>query len=374
MIPLSTSDLGFFFEPHHHALADHLQHVGETLLSEEDQDHDLAYARDVATRMGSEFGLYRFLMPATGEPDVRALCLIREALGFVSPLADSIFAVQGLGTFSVLVAGEEPGRTALLDEARSGSRIAAFGLTEPEAGTDVRSMTTAAVEVDGGWRLTGEKTFISNVGIADHVIIFAKTDDGFGAFVVPFDTPGLTTKTIPMSLDHPIGGITLTDCVVPSSARLPGDGFKLAMRTLDTFRVSVAGAAVGMARRALDCSVRRANARKQFGKPIAAQQTIQGYIADMATDLDAARLLTFRAAHLKDTTGERGTRSVSMAKLFATEAAQRIIDRAVQIHGGLGVTRGEVVERLYREIRPLRIYEGTTEIQRLIIAKSLLRD
>jgi len=264
---------------------------------------------------------------------------------------------------------------------RTGEVIGGFGLTEPGAGSDVAAIVTSATHAGDHYVLDGEKTFISNVGIAAFCVVFARTDPdgghrGLSAFIVPTDAEGVTTEAIPMSVDHPIGRVILRGVRVPSSNRLgdEGEGFKLAMQTLDTFRVSVGAAAVGMARRALDEAVAHLKTRVQFGKPLAAQQMLQGYIADMATELDASRLLVFRAAHAKDTTDERVTTEVAMAKMYATEAAQRIIDKAVQLFGGLGVTRGQVVEQLYRDIRPLRIYEGTTEIQRLIISRAYLRD
>lgn len=359
---LSTDDLPFFFEDRHHALADHLRAVAPAI----GEEHDPAR---VARAMGEAHDLYIWLMPADGRVDVRALCLIREALGQVNATADAIFAVQGLGTYPILLAGDAT-REQTLEQARRGELICGFGLTEPGAGSDVKAMAATATKTGDGWHLQGEKTFISNVGIAQQYVVFAKSDGQVSAFVVPSEA--CTETTIPMSLDHPIGRLEL-DCQVGDDALLGevGRGLSLALGTLGTFRVSVAAAAVGMSRRALSESLAYAKQRRQFGKPIAAQQFIQGYLAEMATELDAARLLTYRAAWAKDVTGSRATREVSEAKLFATEAAQRIIDRAVQIHGGLGVTRGTPVEALYREIRPLRIYEGTTEIQKLIIAREL---
>jgi acyl-CoA dehydrogenase len=340
----------------------------------------------------AELGLFDLLVPpadggrgaheeASGQRlDVRALCLVREALAYHSPLADAVFAVQGLGSHPIVLAAGCYGRSELLGRVRRGESIGGFALTEPEAGSDVASMRTTAEPGEGAFRLNGEKTFISNVGIAHHFVVFARVTGpdapegkkAISAFLVPADAPGLTLHTIATSGDHPLGRLVMNECRVPSSALIGevGHGLRLALGTLDVFRTSVGAAAVGMARRALDDTVARVKMRVQFGKRIADQQLTQAALADMATELDAARLLVLRAAWLKDA-GHDARREVAMAKLFATEAAQRIIDRAVQLHGGLGVTSGAFVERLYREIRPLRIYEGTSEIQRLIIGASL---
>jgi acyl-CoA dehydrogenase len=260
-----------------------------------------------------------------------------------------------------------------------GERITGFGLTEPEAGSDVASMQTRATRDGDGWLLEGDKTFISNVPIAQHYVVFANADPsagrkGISAFVVEADSEGLEVEPQQLSIDHPIGMLHLRGCRVGDDARLGdvGGGFKLAMQTLDAFRISVGAAANGMATAALDDAIAHVTTRRQFGKPLAEQQMVQAYIAEMATELDAARLLVGRAAHAKDTLGGRRSGEAAMAKMFATEAAQRIIDKAVQLHGGLGVLRGTRVEALYRDIRPLRIYEGTTEIQKLIIARTLL--
>jgi acyl-CoA dehydrogenase len=340
----------------------------------------------------AELGLVSLLVPeahggrAWGrggtQVDVRALCIAREALAYVSPLADSIFAVQGLGSYPILLAGEASQRASVLASVIAGSRVCAFALTEPEAGTDVASLRTTA-QLDGdAWILNGEKVFISNVGIAHHYIVFANANPdagkkGISAFLVDANAEGLHSEPIAMSVDHPLGRLTLKQCRVPKSALLGevGHGLRLALGTLDVFRTSVGAAAVGMARRALDEAILRTQSRVQFGKPIAEFQLTQAALADMATELDAARLLVFRAAWEKDCTtndARASAVSVAMAKMYATEAAQRIIDRAVQLFGGLGVTDRCVVDRLYREIRPLRIYEGTTEIQKLIIGGSLV--
>jgi len=380
-VKLSSQDLPLFFDDHHHALAEQLAEVGTTLRGEESQEHSLDYAADVARRMGATLGLYPWLAPSDGAVDTRALCLIRECLGYVSPIADGIFAVQGLSSSPIRLAGTSEEHMALLERIRRGEIIGGFALTEPGAGSDVAAIATSAERDGDEYVLNGEKIYISNVGIAGFYVVFARTDPegghrGLSAFVVSDDAPGVSTEAIPMSVDHPIGRVRMNGVRVPVSSRLgdEGQGFKLAMQTLDTFRVSVGAAAVGMARRALDESIAHLKTRVQFGKPLAAQQMLQGYIADMATELDASRLLVLRAAHAKDTRGGRASTEVGMAKMYATEAAQRIIDKAVQLFGGLGVTKGLVVEELYRDIRPLRIYEGTTEIQRLIISRALLSD
>jgi acyl-CoA dehydrogenase len=373
----SWSALPMFFDDAHRSLGADL----DRLMT--DDDRALHEADRVCPRL-AEHGLLRLLVPknhgggAWGHGgagvDVRALCVAREALAYVSPLADSIFAVQGLGSYPLVLEG---GRHAdILGEIVSGVRVAAFALTEPEAGSDVASMKTTARRDGDAWRLDGEKVFISNVGIAKHYIVFANADPasgkkGISAFIV--DAHDVSAEPIAMSIDHPLGRIGLKN----ARGVLVGDvgqGLRLALGTLDVFRTSVGAAAVGMARRALDEAIARVTSRVQFGKPLSDFQLTQAALADMATELDAARLLVYRAAWEKDHADDAraGSTSVAMAKMFATEAAQRIIDRAVQLHGGLGVTDRCIVDHLYREIRPLRIYEGTTEIQKLIIGSSLV--
>lgn len=365
--------LPMFFDDAHGAL-------GETCDRLSDDDTALHEAKRVIPRLG-ELGLLRLLVPDGGRVDVRSLCVAREALAYVSPMADSIFAVQGLGSHPILLAGEAEKRAGVLAEVVGGQRVCAFALTEPEAGSDVASMKTVARREGDSFVLDGEKVFISNVGIAHHYVVFANADPdkgkkGISAFLVDAQAPGLATEPIAMSVDHPLGRVHLRGCKVPASALLGeiGMGLRLALGTLDVFRTSVGAAAVGMARRALDEAIARTTTRKQFGKAIAEFQLTQAALADMATELDASRLLVLRAAWEKDHAkpGERSNGvSVAMGKMYATEAAQRIIDRAVQLFGGLGVTDRCVVDRLYREIRPLRIYEGTTEIQKLIIGGAL---
>ncbi|HUE83830.1 MAG TPA: acyl-CoA dehydrogenase family protein [Pyrinomonadaceae bacterium] len=328
-------------------------------------------------------GLLKFAVATPGSPlDVRAICLLREALAYSSPLADLAFVMQGLGTYAISQAASEHVRDFWLARAVEGKAIAAFALTEPEAGSDVAAIQTTARLDDDAYIIDGRKRFISNAGIADFYTVFARTgtrDDGraeLSAFVVSAKIPGFkVVERTQMMAAHPIGEIEFEGCRVPAEDMVgaEGDGFLLAMRTLDTFRSSVGAAACGMAQRALDEAIRYASSRKQFGRLLAEHQLIQEKLADMVTELDAARLLVYHAAYLKDTGTTRVTREASEAKLFATEAACRIIDQAVQIHGGIGLVHGNVVERLYRDIRALRIYEGTSEIQKLVIASQLLK-
>ncbi len=374
-LALSLPALGCFFDARHTVLADELRKtVTDAGIGAE---HDVTV---LARSMGASLGLYRHLVPATdGRVDVRTLVLIREALGQVNPTADAIFAVQGLGSHPIVRAGTSTQR-AMLPDVVSGAVILAFALTEPEAGSDVASLRTTARRDGDGWVLDGEKVLISNVPLADHHVVFANADPALGrrgitAFLVARDTPGLMTEPLAMAVPHPIGRLRMTGCRLPSSALVGsvGQGFALAMETLDTYRISVGAAANGMAARALACAIRHVRTRRQFGAPLADQQIVRAYLAEMATGLDASRLLVARAAWMRDTTGGSVAVEAAMAKMFATESAQRGIDLAVQLHGGLGVSVGSEVERLYREIRPLRIYEGTTEIQKLIIARGLLK-
>jgi len=376
---LSDRDLGLFFAEHHHRLAAELVAMaGEIAAAGSPDRPDRAAA--VAAAMGARWDLYRWLLPDDGAVDLRALCLVREALGWASPLADAIYAVHGLGSYPILLAGS-PAQRALLPRFRGGELVGAFALTEPEAGSDVAALRTTARRDGDGWVLDGDKTLISSAGIASHFVVFATVDPdagrkGITAFLVEADRPGLTVRPIALAVDHPIGAVELRGCRVAGDALVgePGGGFRLAMQTLDCFRVSVGAAAVGMARRALAAALAHTAARVQFGKPLAEQPVVQAQLAQMAVELDAARLLVLRAAWLRDTGGGRVSREAAMAKLYATEAAQRIIDRAVQLHGGRGVVSGEAVEELYRAIRPLRIYEGASDIQELVIGRSLVTE
>lgn len=320
---------------------------------------------------------------AESKLDTRALCLVREELSYSSSLADLAFVMQGLGTHAIARAAPDHVRDFWLARAASGKAIAAFALTEPDAGSDVAAIKTTARRDGETYVIDGRKRFISNAGIADFYTVFARTgtrDDGrptLSAFVVGSKMQGFSVvERTPLIAPHPIGEIAFNECRVPAEDMVgnEGEGFRLAMETLDTFRASVGAAACGMARRALDEALSYASTRKQFGRVLAEHQLVQEKLADMVTELDAARLLVYRAAYMRDTSEGRLTREASEAKLFATEAAGRIIDSAVQIHGGAGLVRGSVVERLYRDVRALRIYEGTSEIQKLVIAGQLMKE
>lgn len=308
--------------------------------------------------------------------ELRDLVVVRAALGYRSSLADTMFAMQGLGSYPVTLRGSEAQKQALLPRVARGEVICAFAVTEPEAGSDVSGIATRARKEGGGWRLDGEKCFISNAGIADSYVVFARTSDdkhrGLSAFLVDGGAPGLAVTPVELIAPHPIGIVKL-DGVRGELLGEEGDGFGLAMATLDLFRTSVGAAAVGMAARARDEAIARVKARRQFGRALAEFQATQLAIADMALEVATATLLVLSAAHRIDVSEAPAPVDAAMAKLHATEAAQRVIDRAVQLFGGQGVVAGNVVERLYREVRALRIYEGTTEIQKLIIARSLLR-
>ncbi len=313
--------------------------------------------------------------------DSRSLCIARETLARHDGLADFAFAMQGLGSGAISIAGSDELRSRYLPRVAQGEAIAAFALSEPDAGSDVAAMQTRARADGDTVVLNGSKTWISNGGIADFYCVFAREMDapgarGISAFVVDADTPGLTIAgRIDVIAPHPLATLAFEDCRVPAATRLgaPGEGFKVAMQTLDIFRASVAAAALGFARRALDEAIARATSRKMFGQTLADFQLTQAAIADMATGIDTSALLTYRAAWLRDVKETRTTREAAMAKMVSTETAQAVIDRAVQIFGGLGVVSGQAVEKLYREIRSLRIYEGATEVQKLIIARETLK-
>jgi len=314
--------------------------------------------------------------------DVRTLCLARETLAWHDSLADFAFAMQGLGTGSISLFGSDALKAKYLPPVRDGRHIAAFALSEPQAGSDVGALaTTATADGPGHVRLDGVKTWISNGGIADHYVVFARTGEapgakGLSAFVVDADTPGLSVAgRIEIIAPHPLATLRFQGCRVPVANRLgaPGEGFKVAMATLDIFRSTVAAAALGLARRALHEAIEQAATRKLFGRPLADLQLTQASLADSAAEVDAAALLIYRAAWTKDQGAVRITRESAIAKMFATEMAQRVIDRAVQIFGGNGVRVGVKVEALYREIRALRIYEGATEVQKVVIARELMK-
>jgi acyl-CoA dehydrogenase len=379
-------DLPFFEEQHRQFATDlsawcasSLPHTQESI---DQGDVDRTCQRLVAAL--GQAGWLRYCVPAPygmlAELDVRTLCIAREILAYHAGLADFSFALQGLGSGAISLFGSEALKEEYLPKVASGQYIAAFALSEPDAGSDVAAMTTTAVQDGDTYILNGCKTWISNGGIADYYTVFARTDDtgsrGLSAFVVPAKTPGLRiAERITVIAPHPLATLQFTDCHVPATHLLgtPGQGFKIAMQTLDIFRPSVAGAALGFARRALDEALAHAKHRKMFNQVLADFQMTQAKLADMATAIDAAALLTYRAAWLHDVKKVAATKEAAMAKMAATESAQQVIDAAVQILGGLGVKRGEIVESLYREIRALRIYEGATEVQKLIIARSLLK-
>lgn len=310
----------------------------------------------------------------------RDLCVIREELASHSALADVMFGVQALGSYPIVIAGTTEQKQRYLPPLATAENLAAFALTEPEAGSDAAAISTRATKVSGGYRLDGSKCFISNAGIAHTYVVFASTEPnvrakGISAFIVQADAPGFSVKGKTRLLSpHPIGVLSFDNCFVPQRQRLgtDGEGLSIAFRTLDTLRSTVGAAAVGFARRALSEALAYSQSRRQFGRPIGDFQGIQFKLADMAADLEAARLLVYQAAWAHDMQDPELPLKSSIAKLFATEAAQRIVDQALQIHGGNGVVAGHIMERLYRDVRALRIYEGSSEIQKLVIAKSLM--
>jgi acyl-CoA dehydrogenase len=378
------ADLAFlewpFFDDGHRAFAVRLDSWARANLGHEDHADVDAACRDLVRRLGDAGWLAVAVADNADTLDVRRICLARDILARHSGLADFTFAMQGLGTASVALFGDAALRGRVLPSARAGSRIAAFALSEPDAGSDVAAMTTTARRGAGGWRIDGEKTWISNGGIAGHYVVFARSGEapgarGISAFLVEADTPGLSIAArIEVIAPHPLATLRFENCVVPDSHLLgaPGGGFKVAMTTLDIFRPSVGAAALGFARRALDEAVRHAKSRKMFGATLADLQLTQAKLGDMALAVETSALLVYRAAWTRDVTRRRITGEAAMAKLHATEMAQRVIDGAVQMFGGLGVTKGVKVEELYREIRALRIYEGASEVQKLIIARQLL--
>ncbi|HEX6313450.1 MAG TPA: acyl-CoA dehydrogenase family protein [Gemmatimonadaceae bacterium] len=345
-----------------------------------------APSREWVRRLGHE-GWLRYCVPAAWggaleTVESRSLCVVREGLASHDALADFAFAMQGLGSGAITLGGSDALRAHWLPRVATGDAIAAFALSEPEAGSDAAALRTTATRVANGWRIDGTKTWISNGGIADFYCVFARSDGaaapskGITAFLVPADSAGLTVSArISVMSPHPLATLTFDGCVVPDESKLGSEreGFALAMRTLDIFRVSVAAAATGFARRALAEATQHAAAREMFGSTLGAQPLAQAMLGDMATDVDAAALLTYRAAWHRDTQPGRATAVAATAKLGATELAQRVIDRALQLHGARGVRIGEVVERLYRDIRALRIYEGASEVQRLLVGRELLK-
>jgi acyl-CoA dehydrogenase len=375
-----------FLDARHRELEQAVDEWASRHLSQQHEPDVDAACRQLVRRLG-DAGWLKYAIGGTAYGaaaeaiDTRAVCLIRETLARYSGLADFAFAMQGLGSGAITLFGSAEHKQRYLTRVGLGDAISAFALSEPEAGSDVAAMQCAAVADGEHYVLNGEKTWISNGGIADLYVVFARSGEapgarGISAFIVEADTPGFSiAERIEVIAPHPLARIKFTDCRIPAANRLgeAGQGFKVAMATLDIFRTSVAAASLGFARRALDEALRRATTRKMFGQVLADFQLTQAKLAHMATGIDAAALLTYRAAWQRDQ-GHPVTKEAAMAKLTATETAQQVIDAAVQMFGGLGVVSEQPVERLYREIRALRIYEGASEVQQLIIARELLRE
>ncbi|WP_323037071.1 acyl-CoA dehydrogenase family protein [Pararhodobacter sp.] len=371
-----------FFEENHRALSAELEDWAATELSDIDHSDTDAACRDIVARLGDAgFLRHSAVEPGSSAPlDVRSLCLIRETLARHDGLSDFSFAMQGLGTGAISLFGTPDQQAEWLPLTRSGKAISAFALTEPQSGSDVANGTFTATRDGNDYVLNGDKTWISNGGIADVYTLFARTGEapgarGLSAFIVPAGLPGFeVVERLETIAPHPLATLRFSDCRIPASALLgtPGGGFRIAMSVLDVFRSTVAAAALGFARRALDEALIRVTTRRVQGAPLSELQMVQGHIADMAVDVDASALLVYRAAWTKDSGAPRVTREAAMAKLFATDHAQDVIDKAVQLHGGDGVKSGEIVERLYREIRALRIYEGASDVQRVVIARQTL--
>ena len=376
-----------FFEDSHRELAGKIDSWAASnipeLTAREHEDLD-GTCCSLVRELGNS-GWTRYATPASGgglleRLDVRSLCLIRETLGRHHALADFAFAMQGLGGGPISLFGSEAQRQRYLVPASRGEKIAAFALSEPEAGSDVAALAASAEPDGSGFVLNGVKTWISNGGIADFYTVFTRTGEAPGArglscFVVEAGTPGFeVTERIELIAPHPLAALRFENCRIPGDSLIGirGKGFAVAMATLDVFRSTVGAAALGFARRALDETVNHVKQRKLFGGTLSDLQLVQGKIADMSLDVDASALLVYRSAWTKDCAAERVTREASMAKLYATEAAQRVIDTAVQLHGGHGVVRGHIVESLYRDVRALRIYEGASEVQQTIIARQTL--
>ncbi len=370
-----------FFEDHHRTLAADLEAWCVKNLPVDHSDVDRACKQLVASMGEAGWFTYSAIDPDDPKPlDVRALCLIRETLARYDGLADFAFAMQGLGTGCLSLFGTSEQRQ-WLHKTRKGEALSAFALSEPRSGSDVANMDMAAILDGNEYVLNGTKTWISNGGIADLYCVFARTGEapgarGLSAFLVPAETIGLTVaERLEVIAPHPLATLNFKDVRVPVSNLIgdAGQGFKLSMSVLDVFRSTVGAAALGFARRALDETIGRVQNRELFGAPLFDLQMVQGHVADMALDVDAAALLVYRAAWTKDQGAPRVTREAAMAKLYATDRAQDVIDKAVQIHGGDGVKKGSVVEGLYREIRALRIYEGASDVQKVVIARQALR-
>lgn len=375
-----------FFDDAHRQLHEDLHVWSRTNLHSRIHEGSVDKRCQELVKLLGDAGWLRYCVPAEyggALPglDSRSLCLLRQTLGYYDGLADFAFVLQGLGSGPISLFGSEHLKQKYLPHVASGKMLAAFALSEPNAGSDAAAMTTRATRTKDGYRINGVKTWISNADIADFYVVFARTEnddvDGVTAFVVDANTAGLkVTDRFNLCAPHPIGTLTFTDCEIPVSQRLnePGKGFKVAMQNLDVFRASVGAAALGFAEAALDMGIDRSLNRQMFGGTLGDLQITQAAIGDMCTEIDAATLLVYRAAWERDILQKRTTRSAAMAKMFATESAQRIIDRCVQLHGGLGVKQGHPMEMLYREIRALRIYEGATEIQQVVIARETMKN
>ncbi|MBT5186441.1 MAG: acyl-CoA dehydrogenase [Kordiimonadaceae bacterium] len=373
-----------FFDDHHRKLAADLEQWCQNNLNDIDHSDVDRACKDILLKL-AEGGWLKYVVPrAYGgifeEFDVRSLCLIRETLARHDGLADFVFAMQGLGSGTITLFGSEQTKQAYLPDVATGEKIAAFALTELESGSDVANMSTSAEDHGDHFLVSGAKTLISNGGVADYYVLFARTGEapgakGLSAMILDADTPGLEiTERIEVIAPHPLATLTFNNCKIPKNKLLgqAGSGFKASMATLDIFRSTVGAAALGFARRALSDAVNRTNQRQLFGAPLHDLQMVQAMLAESALDVDTSALLIYRAGWTRDTTGARITREAAMAKMHATECAQKVIDKAIQIFGGMGVVKGVKVEELYREIRALRIYEGATEVQKVIIAKQLL--
>lgn len=369
-----------FFENRHRDLAGRVDGWAAGKLQDMDHADTDKACRELVAALGADGWLeHTAVDPGMDDArlDVRNLCLMRETLARHDGLADFAFAMQGLGTGAISLFGSREQKREWLPKTRKGEAISAFALTEPAAGSDVANLTLEARREGENYVLNGEKTWISNGGIADLYTVFARTGGapgakGISAFIVPAGTHGLEiAERLEVVAPHPLARLKFKDCTLPASAMIgaPGEGFRIAMSVLDVFRSTVAAAALGFARRALDEAVNRVVNRELFGEPLFDLQMVQGHIAEMALDVDASALLVYRAAWLKDSGAPRVSREAAMAKLHATDRAQQVIDKAVQLHGGEGVRRGGITERLYREIRALRIYEGASDVQKVIIAR-----
>ncbi len=370
-----------FFDDQHRNLARDVESWAKENLTDIDHADTDATCQTLVQKLGAA-GYLQHTASSKGKLDVRTLCLFREILARHDGLADFAFAMQGLGMGAISLFGTVAQKEQWLPLTRTGKAIAGFALTEPQSGSDVANSTMTATKDGDSYILNGEKTWISNGGIADVYTLFARTGEavgakGLSAFVIPAQLDGLEiVERLETIAPHPLARLRFTDCRIPASALLgnSGEGFKIAMSVLDIFRSSVAAAALGFARRALDEALKRVTSREIQGASLSTLQLVQGKIAEMALDIDAAALLVYRAAWTKDSGAARVTREAAMAKLFATEQAQKVIDHAVQLHGGDGVKSGETVERLYREIRALRIYEGASDIQKIVIARQTMQN